>query len=50
MIVFNKNEVMKPIASARYEVLFDDAELKDTEDKFTSRDMNFNRLKYFNHE
>lgn len=29
----------------KYEVLFDDADLKDTEDKFTSRDKNFNRLK-----
>lgn len=32
------------------EVLFDDADLKDTEDKFTSRDFNFNRLKNFTTE
>lgn len=30
----------------KYEVLFDDADLKDTDDKFTSRDMNFDRLKH----
>ncbi|CDW85806.1 UNKNOWN [Stylonychia lemnae] len=30
----------------KYEVLFDDADLKDTEDKFTSRDFNFNKLRH----
>jgi hypothetical protein len=29
----------------RYEILFDDVDLRDTDDKFTSRDVNFNRLR-----
>lgn len=28
-----------------YEVLFEEADLNDTDDKFTSRDVNFYRLK-----
>lgn len=30
----------------KYEILFDDADLNDYEDKFTSRDVNFKMLKY----
>jgi hypothetical protein len=29
----------------QYEILFEDSDLKDTEDKFTSRDENFSKLK-----
>ncbi len=32
----------------QYEIMFEDADLKDTEDKFTSRDVNFKKLRAFN--
>lgn len=35
----------KGLSGVKYEVFFEDSDLRDTEEKFTSRDVNFNRLR-----
>ena len=40
-----KVTIDKEIQNIKYELFFEDSDLKDTEEKFTSRDVNFNLLR-----